>query len=314
MLWQIYDTLSSTYTQTIGYPVFENVAEHDNFFQNAFAIEGSVTPKVIVKVILFMTYASFISLLNSIYPSLIVPIGPFEYGGLAMGLILVFRVNAGYDRWWEARKIWGNVVNHCRNLSIILMQYTAPDQDNLWAKKMCTYIMAFPWLMKNHLRDNKSLKPLKEILDDDTYLKLSSSKNRIIFLSNLMAANLNEARVHQRIDLFTFLRAEETRSMLVDSLGGCERILKTPMPFVMAVKSHRFILFFLLVLPFALIHDLNLYIAPMIYGLVAYALFALDRIGVELQNPFSETNLSHLPLNKICDTITRDVYSIMQSN
>ena len=85
------------------------------------------------------------------------------------------------------------------------------------------------------------------------------------------------------------------------------------MPFVMAIKSRRFILLFMLILPFALI-DYSVYISPIIVTMVAYALFSLDQIGVELQNPFSIDNLSHLPLNEICNTIENNITEIKKSH
>ena len=97
-----------------------NQHEHAGFLKNALAINGSVTPKVFKKVLLMVVYSSLISCLYYFIPFVSLPIGPFEYAGLVMGLILVFRVNAGYDRWWEARKIWGNIVNQSRNLAIIV--------------------------------------------------------------------------------------------------------------------------------------------------------------------------------------------------
>lgn len=294
--------------------MLENVCEHDSFLQNALTIKGSITPKVIIKVILMILYASLISLLNNRFPSLVLPIGPFEYGGLIMGLILVFRVNAGYDRWWEGRKLWGNVVNDCRNLAIILNKYVATEQTKEWKTKLCHYLIIFPYLMKDHLRNKKDNLFLKQYIDEKDYFVIEQANTPSIAVNNLIAKELNYAHMHSLLDSFAFIRAEETRSRLVDALGGCERILKTPMPFVMAVKSRRFILCFLLMLPLGLIKISNLFISPVISGLVAYALLALDQIGVELQNPFSDKNLSHLPLDKICNTIRQDVLSIFDKS
>ena len=92
---------------------------------------------------------------------------------------------------------------------------------------------------------------------------------------------------------------EKQRGILIDHLGGCERILKTPMPLVYAIKTRRFILIYLLLLPFSLINPVGL-MAIFITVLVAYPLLSLDRIGYELQNPFAIKNLSHLPLETIC--------------
>lgn len=114
----------------------------------------------------------------------------------------------------------------------------------------------------------------------------------------IIAQELNRVRLSNELDSFSFLQAEEKRALILDSQGACERIPKTPMPFVMAVKSRRFIFSFLLALPFSLV-NISLLISPVISGLVAYVLFSLDQIGIELQDPFSEERLSHLPLTSI---------------
>jgi ion channel-forming bestrophin family protein len=286
-----------------------NKTEHDGFLKNALAIQGSVTPRVMKKVIIFTIYACCISVLSHHYPMIALPIGPFEYGGLVMGLILVFRVNAGYDRWWEARKLWGNIVNHSRNLAIIILNYTN-NKDTIWQLKITHYISALPYLIKSHLRGTNHLEAIKHLLDDGAYEQLSKASNPPNLLSSMIAHELHIARTHHGLDPFAFSRAEEQRGHITDSQGGCERILKTPMPFVMAVKSRRFILSFLGILPFALVNT-SLYITPLIAGIVAYALFSLDQIGVELQNPFSEHHLSHLPLYAICKTIEQDTTEML---
>ncbi len=287
-----------------------NQHEHAGFLKNAIAIRGSVTPKVFKKVLLLIAYSSFISYLYHFIPSISLPIGPFEYAGLMMGLILVFRVNAGYDRWWEARKIWGNVVNQSRNLAIIVSNYPNTNNAN-WNIKLTNYIAAIPYLMKNNLRGNASIDEIKHLVDNPLFSILEQSEHKPNVLSSILAQELNQVRLSNELDSFSFLQAEEKRALILDSQGACERILKTPMPFVMAVKSRRFIFLFLLALPFALV-NISLLITPVITGLVAYALFSLDQIGIELQNPFSEERLSHLPLNDICETIEKNIIEIQK--
>jgi len=104
---------------------------------------------------------------------------------------------------------------------------------------------------------------------------------------------------------------EGQRILLVDHLGGCERILKTPMPLVYAIKARRFILTFLVLLPFSLIDNLG-FSAVFIFLLVAYPLLSLDRIGIELQNPFDTKSLSHLPLHTICDSIKLHCLALLE--
>jgi len=289
----------------------QNQPEYENFLKSALALTGSVTPKVMKNVSFVIIYTILVCYLCYLFPLAVLPIGPFEYGGLIMGLILVFRVNAGYDRWWEARKLWGNIVNQSRNLTIILVNYTNQGTQD-WIFKVTNMISALPYLMKDNLREHTHLQNLSHLLDIDNIQQLNTSKHRPIVLSCMIAQELQIARNNYGLDPFAFLHAQEQIEHIIDAQGACERILKTPMPFVMAVKSRRFILFFLLMLPFALA-NVSLFISPLIAGIVSYALFSLDQIGIELQNPFSEKNLSHLPLDNICKTIADNVKEIRSS-
>lgn len=289
-----------------------NQYEYPNFLDSALAIHGSVTPKVWKKVFAAFIYACLISLLSIFIPSLSLPISPFEYAGAIMGLILVFRVNAGYDRWWEARKLWGTVVNCSRNLAIIIINYIRTS-DSKEIENSLGLIAAMPYLMKNTLRRFTATDEVKHLLDEDTYAQLQQWQHQPNFISSKLAELLAKLQEEGQLNQFSFLKAEELRETMVDCQGACERILKTPMPFVMAIKSRRFILLFLMILPAALV-NYSVYISPMIVTLVAYALFSLDQIGVELQNPFSIDNLSHLPLNEICNTIENNIAEIKKSH
>lgn len=289
-----------------------NQYEYPNFLDCALAIHGSVTPRVWKKVFAAFIYACIISLLSLFIPSLSLPISPFEYAGAIMGLILVFRVNAGYDRWWEARKLWGTVVNSSRNLAIIIVNYIRTSNKKEIDNSL-GLIAAMPYLMKNTLRGHASTDEVKHLLDHDIYSELQHWQNRPNFISSKLAELLARLQDEDKLNQFSFLKAEELREALIDCQGACERILKTPMPFVMAIKSRRFILLFMLILPLALI-DYSIFISPIIVTLVAYALFSLDQIGVELQNPFSVDNLSHLPLNEICNTIEKNINEMKQRN
>ena len=288
----------------------QNQPEYTSFLKSALAIQGSITPKVMKKVLIIIIYTSLISYFCFLFPSAILPIGPFEYGGLIMGLILVFRVNSGYDRWWEARKIWGNVVNQSRNLAIIVVQYTNKDAQ-AWVLKVTQMMTALAYLMKDNLREHTELQYLNHLVDNENFSKITQANNRPVIIANMIAKELKIARTEHGLDNFSFLHAQEQLEQLVDAQGACERIIKTPIHFVMAVKSRSFILFFLLMLPYALA-NVSLLISPVIAGFVSYALFSLDQIGIELQNPFSQKNLSHLPLDSICKSIEENIQEIRQ--
>jgi len=239
------------------------------------------------------------------FPEFSISITPFEYSGAVLGLLLVARVNQGLDRWWEARKIWGSIVNQSRNLAIIAYQYT-PKKDEL-TSLFLRWVAAFPHVMRESLRKERNLKETELLIGAEEAQKVKAAAHMPTYVGARLAGFLTELRL-RGLDDFAFQRAERERAILIDNIGACERIWTTPMPFVLAIKTRRFILLFLLLLPFALIErtDWLLLIVP----IAAYPLFSLDEIGAELQNPFSPRNLSHLPLDRICSTIESNVLSL----
>lgn len=286
-----------------------NQNEYPSFLSSALALHGSVTPKVLMQVFWTALYACIISLINIHSPYLSIAVGPFEYAGIVMGLILVFRINAGYERWWEARKIWGDIVNKSRNLGLMLVSY-ASAYDKQEMKQHIRYLAAIPYTIKKSLRHTTDYSDVAYLLDKKTLSQLPKAQNPTMILSQKIALYLKQLRNEDKLDPFSFIQIDSQREKTIDSLGACERILNTPMPFVMAIKSRRLILLFLLILPFALVSISNV-LAPFITALVAYAFFSLDQIGVELQNPFWESNLSHHPLTTICNRIENDIFSLL---
>ena len=291
--------------------ILTNKKESGDFFETAFKIEGSVTPYVIKTVLFFTAYALIVSTVFYYYPFIALPKGLLEYGGFIMGLILVFRINSGYDRWWEARKLWGSIVNQCRNLAIIVNNYQ-DSSDMTWRDRTLELVILLPYFIKDHLRNDVHAESYKHILDDKTIEMIKSSSNPPNIISSLIAQQLHQANQKQLFDNFSFLSAESQRQELTNAQGACERILATPMPHVMAIKARRFIFFYLITLPFALM-NYSFFMSPIIYALITYAFLSLDQISIELQNPFSIKNLSHLPLDEICLNIEKNIREIKKN-
>lgn len=280
---------------------FTNREERDNFLHGALAWHGSVTPRILISVLMTGLYTYGLFYIEENY--YLLPrfaVTPFEYTGAVLGLVLVFRTNAGHERWWEARKLWGAITNQIRNLVVMTWNY---GETNLqWRNDMTKWLITFAFAHKESLRFQKNFDELKDLLSADEIEALQNAPHSPLFVSDKIAALLEQARFKQQIDLFTFAEFEKQRAALIDSIGGNERILKTPMPLVYAIKARRFILIYLLLLPFSLIEEAKM-MSPFIAILVAYPLLSLDRIGIELQNPFSQKHLSHLPLTTICNGI-----------
>lgn len=288
--------------------ILVNRPESKSFIATALTWRGSVSPRVFSRVLVTASYALLAQVVTSHVPHIVVPITPFEYSGAVLALILVLRVNAGHDRWWEARKIWGAIVNQSRNLALVIKAYAAPSASS---QELLNWVAAWPHIMRESLRQERNLKEVEGLLGPSETERVRKAGHMPNY-AGLKIANLLAQLKDEGLDAWAFLRAETERSQLIDAIGACERIRSTRMPLVLAIKTRRFILMFLLLLPFALV-DRAGWLTALVVALAAYPLFCLDEIGAELQNPFSPRNLSHLPLDEICSSITKNILEIKNS-
>lgn len=257
--------------------------KESSFWQTAMNWTDSVSPKILGRVLAFVAFSTFTTYLCDKFPSLSWSVGPLEISGAVLGLILVVRTNAGYDRWWEARKLWGGIVNQSRNIAIMGSQYGPQSKD--WQIQFQSLTKQFP---RHAMR----------------VLRSETVENEAVKTSFRISQMVMKAHRNGYLSGFEFQMLEQQRSQLIDHLGGCERILNTPLPRVLDINVRRFILIYLTLAPFGLVHKMGWY-TPLIIFFLSYSLLALDQIGLELQNPFSKLKLSSLPLEDICDGIQK---------
>ncbi|MGC6487518.1 MAG: bestrophin family protein [Planctomycetota bacterium] len=225
-----------------------------------------------------------------------VPLGPafLSILGIILGLLLVFRTNTAYDRWWEGRKIWGALVNVSRGLAHQLdaqLVHSAPERREAYAE----HLAEFPVLLKEHLR-----KP-RDYHGEHEPNRLLTMLHRDV-QQDIQAGNLDDAA---RITLQPLLQAFD------DVLGKCERIRKTPIPFSYSSYVKQFVVLYALMVPFALVKDFG-------YGAVIASMFSffatmgLELLANEIEEPFG-TDPNDLPLTAIGETIARDVRQILSA-
>ena len=285
-----------------------NQAESKLFVATALAWQGSVSPRVLPRVAVAAAYATAVCLVASTFPEVLLPITPFEYSGAVLAMLLVLRVNAGHDRWWEARKIWGGIVNQSRNLAVVVYGYNE-KRDELVTTTL-KWIATWPHVMRESLRRENALKEVTALVGAQEADKVRQAENMSMYVALKIASLLGSLR-KEGMDAFAFHRAETERSQLIDAIGACERIRNTGMPLVLAVMTRRFIFLFLLLLPLAIVERAGWW-TPLVVALASYPIFSLDEIGAELQNPFSPRNLSHLPIGEISRAISRNVMGLLK--
>jgi putative membrane protein len=226
--------------------------------------------------------------------------------GVAMGLLLVFRTNSSYDRFWEGRKLWGGIVNETRNLVRAARPHLLDEAVLL--RELANWTALFPYAAMNSLRDVKGLPQASTELPADEVAASSAAQHPALAVALRMTECLNEARRRGRISEIVYAALDQNTQLLVDYLGGCERIKKTPLPFAYVVHLRRALVIYCFTLPFALVDQYS-WATILDVLLVSYTFFGIEEIGVEIEGPFGFDD-NDLPLEKICETIRGNVLAM----
>jgi len=283
--------------------------EARSFWSEAFAWKGAATRRVLPPVALFCVISTLVYAASRVGADLGIRVGPHEIAGAVLGLILVLRTNAGYERWWEGRRLWGGIVNQARNLTTVALSYGPSDPR--WREEVVRWTITFAHVARRSLRGERELPEVAALLGPGPAARVAAAVHMPTAVARRIGELLREAHSGCVLDGFAFQEAERQRATLIDHIGGCERILKTPLPRVYSIEMRRFIALFLVTLTFALISKDLGWVTVLLVALVAYAILTVDLIGSELQNPFAPRNLGALPLDDICRTIEGDLLGLL---
>jgi putative membrane protein len=285
--------------------------DHKDFWAEVFAWRNTVSPWIIRRLTCFGLIAAAVWYVGT--NTTLIPhsdIAPYELIGAALAVLLMLRTNTGYDRWYEGRKLWGGIVNQSRNLAQVGLTYGPSDPE--WRSSFARWVAAFPHACRHSLRGEREISDMQELLGDET-AALRSAQHLPLYVTQRLADLLRDAVDDERMDRFAFMEAERQRTQLIDHIGACERILKTPLAKALSVKIRRFLVIYLIALPFGIFDRAGI-MTPLIVMLVAYPLLSLDQISVDLQNPFSVKRVSHLPLGDICRNIEGNVMALLDND
>lgn len=227
--------------------------------------------------------------------------------GTLLSLLLVFRTNTAYDRFWEGRKQWGLLVNNTRSFAMSLNAVLPRDDDDN-RRYFARYLAAFAFALKGHLRDEVRFHELEDVSDDDmaVFRSVNHVPNQVATRLLERVQNLCTAGV---ISSFDVVNMKPHHHTLVDATGACERIKRTPLPYSYNFYIKLFISAYLCILPFMLIDKYGYYtiVAEM---LVTYALMGIEMIACEIEEPFGY-DANDLPLDQMALTIKMNVHEIL---
>lgn len=277
------------------------------WFKSALQVRVSVIPSIAPRVLLCGGFGVFISLLHFFKLPVSLPTLSSIVPSIVLGLLLVFRTNTAYDRFWEGRKFWGMLINNVRNLARrIWVAIEEKDPEDIELKKSALRLLpAFAVAMKLHLRQEAVNPELEPLMSPAQYQKLKSMNNPPLEIAFWIEDYLHEQYERNCLDVYQLIGMKDLINSMIDVLGGCERILKTPIPLAYAIHLKQLLLLYCLALPFQMVNDLAWGTGPVV-ALISFTLFGIEEIGIEIENPFQH-DTNDLPLDSICATMQRNI-------
>jgi putative membrane protein len=286
--------------------------EYNNrhWHKHIFVWNGSVIQGVWLRVTLYVTWTAAITFLYQegiILAEVKVDMVVFNVIGLALGLLLVFRTNTSYDRWWEGRKLLGSNVNASRNIAFML-NTLIPDDDKGTRKDLVDLLSAFHYAVKERLRDG--VKPEHLPMLKDEYKNVVFKSNHVPnAVMKLLRSKIEILRMNNLDKVPEFRSIYEEISNMVNNMGGMERIRFTPVPFAYASHLQLFVMIYFLALPFGL-NDKFGWLAVPVMGFLTLILLGINEIGVEIEDPFGN-DPNDLPVDQICKNINSSIAEIL---
>ncbi|MCW6036561.1 hypothetical protein K4A83_09840 [Spirulina subsalsa FACHB-351] len=279
-----------------------------------FSIKGSVFQGVWKRSLLCGLFGLLVSFLYSNQWPVSEPILGGIIPSIVLGLLLVFRTNTAYERFWEGRKLWGSTVNTIRNLawqlSVSLKEVEPGDRDR---KIQALHLLsAFAIAKKRHLRYEAPNEELKPWVSPSQYQVLQNTDNMPLKITHWLGDYLQQEYNRGLLTVNQLASIHSLMTRLMDNVGGCERILKTPIPPAYVIHLNQLILLYCLLLPFQVVQELG-FSTGIFVAIISFALFGIEEIGVEIENPFGY-DPNDLPLDKICDTIIQNIEEFTHSN
>lgn len=234
--------------------------------------------------------------------------------GTVLSLLLAFRSNQAYDRWWEARTIWGAIVNDSRTLvrqlTSMMDNTNESEETRHFRDQFVKRQIAWNYALGQSLRKKDPLKGLDRLLSRRELNYLARFDNIPAGLLQMHSRDLKYALQHEWVNPYQQVELDRTLTRLCDSMGRCERIKNTIFPATYSLYTHFAVIFFILLLPFALIDSLGIVEVPLVAAISASFLL-IEKMAINLQDPF-ENKPTDTPMTTIARRVERDLLQMME--
>jgi putative membrane protein len=222
--------------------------------------------------------------------------------GFVISLLLVFRTNTAYDRWWEGRKLWGALVNNSRNFALKLSVILQDENDRKYFRKM---IPSYASILHKHLNNQETSRQLFDAIDSEI-IHHHHKPNQV---AKMMFHKINDLYHSKKITGDQLIIINEEIRSFTDICGACERIKNTPIPYSYSAFIKKFIFFYVMTLPFGYAFSLGYYVAPVVV-FIFYVLASLELIAEEIEDPFGSDE-NDLPTRKISENIRKNIEELL---
>lgn len=284
------------------------VRPRPTLFTIMFAMRGSILPQVAPTVIAITAFSVVVVTAEQYWPwafPVTAGVGPFTLIGLALSIFLSFRNNACYDRWWEARKVWGALIVEARGLARAIPAMLPGDEHEALRRACLLRVVAFTSALHACLRGEDEAKAAAAWLPEAEAAVLRDRPSPVDATLRPLLADLAGAMRQEALTDVLFGLLERKVTDLCAIHTACERIRHTPVPFAYTLLVYRTAWLYCLFLPVGLSGSLG-WATPAAVALVSYTFFGLDSLGDELEEPFG-TAPNDLPMDAMLRTVERTV-------
>ncbi|MBX7051433.1 MAG: bestrophin family protein [Flavobacteriales bacterium] len=233
----------------------------------------------------------------------------YGFLGFVISLLLVFRTNTAYERWWEGRKLWGALVNCSRNLAIKVNAVLGNVHETS-RQRLIEHIIHFPYALKNHLRNVTTMNE-QELAELFKMVDFKNKKHIPLQISQSFYEELLKLHREGKINGEQLLIINQEAQQWMEICGACERIRNTPIPYSYSTFLKKFIFIYVITMPF-IYGPVLMYFAIPLVVFIFYVLASLEIIAEEIENPFG-TDANDLPLDEISKNIRNAVELISNS-
>jgi putative membrane protein len=263
-----------------------------------------------VEIIYTLVIAVTISILTYQYEFLSanMPITVPAFLGTAISVLLSFKLGQSYDRWWEARKIWGTIVNESRSFTLQLQSYISRDNEDVIITLAHRHI-AWCFCLGHSLRGLDSSENLGKYISEEDIKKISKHTNKPLGILQLNSQQLAELKNNGTIDIFSQIHINKTLANFTTAMGMAERIKNTVFPITYRVLLHLMIYLFVITLSIALGAVNPIFEIPLLL-IIASGFFVLEKTATLLQDPF-ENKPTDTPMTTIATNIEINVRQLL---